>query len=424
MTITAHLRKGWCPGALRPMRSGDGLLVRVRPHAGGFSVAALQVVQSLAARFGSGEIDLTSRGNLQLRGLSDDTFHDALAELDDAGLLDATAEAEAVRNVLVDPLSGLDPDHVDVRDIAAWLEDVLSSDSRLWSLPGKFGFSVSGSAAPLVGSRATDVMLAAHGSGVSVFIDGAAEVCCEVQREEAIEAAHHLALAFIELKENDAGFRRMRDAVGRLGAVTVFAMAGLRASKSAHGCDASAGRIAIGRLERNDQTFGVGVGLPFGRISASQLDALCAAASGAGLQRVHSGPDRILVFSVSESAHGDTLLHVARSAGLITEAGDVRLAMDVCPGAPACPSAGTETRRDAERLAGLFDGGMNGHSLHISGCEKGCARQAAASITLVGRRGFYDIVRNGCANEANAIACARPEDVSAAISRFIMEPAR
>ncbi|WP_252979256.1 hypothetical protein [Mameliella alba] len=24
--------KGWCPGAWRPMLSGDGLVVRVRPH--------------------------------------------------------------------------------------------------------------------------------------------------------------------------------------------------------------------------------------------------------------------------------------------------------------------------------------------------------------------------------------------------------
>ena len=25
-------RKGWCPGALRPMPAGDGLLLRVRPQ--------------------------------------------------------------------------------------------------------------------------------------------------------------------------------------------------------------------------------------------------------------------------------------------------------------------------------------------------------------------------------------------------------
>ena len=31
--------KGWCPGALRPMLSGDGLVLRVRPHGGRLSQA-------------------------------------------------------------------------------------------------------------------------------------------------------------------------------------------------------------------------------------------------------------------------------------------------------------------------------------------------------------------------------------------------
>ena len=30
--------KGWCPGALRPMLSGDGLIVRIRPYCGAFDL--------------------------------------------------------------------------------------------------------------------------------------------------------------------------------------------------------------------------------------------------------------------------------------------------------------------------------------------------------------------------------------------------
>ncbi|MET0407687.1 MAG: precorrin-3B synthase, partial [Hyphomicrobium sp.] len=74
MTSAAHLIKGWCPGALRPMRSGDGLLVRIRPRAGAFSLSALSTIAEVAAGFGSGEIDLTNRGNLQIRGISETTF--------------------------------------------------------------------------------------------------------------------------------------------------------------------------------------------------------------------------------------------------------------------------------------------------------------------------------------------------------------
>src|SRR5689334_2620848 len=100
MTSIEHLRKGWCPGAHRPMRSGDGLLVRVRPRAGALSFASLRTIGSIAAEFGSGEIDLTNRGNLQIRGVSDSAFAVLLGALDTAGLLDPSAEAEAVRNVV------------------------------------------------------------------------------------------------------------------------------------------------------------------------------------------------------------------------------------------------------------------------------------------------------------------------------------
>jgi precorrin-3B synthase len=421
MTAAVHLRKGWCPGALRPMQSGDGLLVRVRPHAGAFSLAALRAIGAIAADFGSGEIDLTNRDNLQLRGVSDESYDSALAALDEAGLLDTSAEAEAVRNIIVDPLSGIDPERTDVRDIAAWLEDILTSDHRLWSLPGKFGFSFSGIAAPRVGGRNADVMLSAEGERVSIFVDGAAEVHCDISRHEAIEAAHHLALAFVELKENDASFRRMRDAVGRLGAATVFAMAGLRASVAA-ALRGEAQSAPVGVLRQDGNPFGVGIGLPFGRIAAAQLNALCDAAAAANAERVHTSPQRVFVFPLSDAARGDFLLRGADGAGLITRPADVRLAMDACPGSPACRNASTETRRDAERLAEIFNGGMNGHSVHVSGCEKGCARQADASFTLVGRGGIYDIIRNGCAGASGAIARAKPDDVCAAISRFIMEP--
>ena len=88
-------------------------------------------IAETAARFGSGEIDLTNRGNLQLRGVSEETYPEALAALDAAGLIDAEAGAEAVRNVVVDPLSGLDPARADIRKTPPQLEHVLVAGSAL-----------------------------------------------------------------------------------------------------------------------------------------------------------------------------------------------------------------------------------------------------------------------------------------------------
>ena len=70
----AALRKGWCPGALRPMPSGDGLLVRLRLSGGALSADLARQISRLASRHGNGAIDLTQRANLQLRGVRDETL--------------------------------------------------------------------------------------------------------------------------------------------------------------------------------------------------------------------------------------------------------------------------------------------------------------------------------------------------------------
>jgi precorrin-3B synthase len=61
--------KGWCPGALAPMRSGDGLIVRLRLSCGEMSAAQTREIAGWSQQYGNGEIDLTARGHLQLRGI-------------------------------------------------------------------------------------------------------------------------------------------------------------------------------------------------------------------------------------------------------------------------------------------------------------------------------------------------------------------
>ena len=231
MTTTTHLRKGWCPGALRPMQSGDGLLLRVRPKAGSFSIAELGAIADAAARFGSGEIDLTNRGNLQLRGVSEETYPEALAALGAAGLIDAEAGAEAVRNIVVDPLSGLDPARADIRKYAVALEQVLVQDRRFWSLPGKFGFSFSGSSQPRVGGRTADIMIAVpRRSEFAIFLDGDMAAAALVSADEIVDAAMRLAAVFLRLRRDDQSVARMKDAVAQHGSATIFSAAGLQSS--------------------------------------------------------------------------------------------------------------------------------------------------------------------------------------------------
>ena len=144
MTASEELRRGWCPGALRPMQSGDGLLVRVKPSCGMVTLDQAEAIATLARDHGNGLIELTSRGNLQLRGVRDATLGALTSALDALGLLDTTPEAEAIRNVVSSPLAGIDETAFDTRPIVKALEQGLTGDSEIAGLSDKFGFLVDG----------------------------------------------------------------------------------------------------------------------------------------------------------------------------------------------------------------------------------------------------------------------------------------
>lgn len=107
-----------CPGALRPHQAADGALARIRLPGGMITAAQLATLASVASDFGSATLELTARGNVQLRGIRDvAAVADAVAK---AGLL-PSATHERVRNIVASPLSGRAGGLADVR---AWVGEL------------------------------------------------------------------------------------------------------------------------------------------------------------------------------------------------------------------------------------------------------------------------------------------------------------
>ncbi len=93
--------RGWCPTVHRPMPTGDGLLARVKPFGGRLSATAALALAEAAGSYGNGVLELTGRGNIQVRGLHDPAaFARAMVA---AGLADADPVREARRNVVTVP---------------------------------------------------------------------------------------------------------------------------------------------------------------------------------------------------------------------------------------------------------------------------------------------------------------------------------
>jgi precorrin-3B synthase len=380
--------KGWCPGALRPMLSGDGLIVRVRPFCGAFSLKQARGLADLAQRLGNGHIDLTRRANLQLRGLLDEHLPELQAELGKLGLIDPDVETEATRNLMVSPLAGLDPaESLDVRSIARAVAKGLATDERLRALPGKFGLLVDGGGAVSIAAERADVSLLAVGAEIALGIDTPKGTqWLGVTSPDAAAAAALMAVRTFVEAAGDAPRGRMR---------------GLSDAGAAHVRSVQAPMLRPCRvvLPKTGRALGVigtaaGVAAPFGRLEAEQLRRLTALAEKAGATELRLSPWRTVYFGAHDAATARQAVDAARSIGLIVDSHDPLLRIEACPGAPDCKSSSVDARGDARRLAALAAAQGYDGSIHVSGCAKGCARSAPSRLVLVGKAGLYRLVRN------------------------------
>ncbi len=169
----APVVRGWCPGVFDPLLTGDGWLVRVRLPGGVITPAGVRLVADLAAGGGSGQVELTSRGNLQLRGLHEDVLDVTGRALVEAGLAAADARTDSWRAIVASPLAGHDPAAVAdtgplVAELAARLPTEVDGPP-----PSKFGIVVDDGGSWPLGHVDADLHLSpAPGGGWSVGVRG------------------------------------------------------------------------------------------------------------------------------------------------------------------------------------------------------------------------------------------------------------
>jgi precorrin-3B synthase len=418
MSAHASPGKGWCPGALAPMPAADGLILRLRLSGRRLAPASVAALAGCAAEFGNGAIELSARGNLQMRGVGEAALPALRRRLDGLGLLDADAGAERIRNIVASPLADLDPAAVlDVAPIVAALEGRLRWDRALRRLPAKFGFLVDGGGVLPLGDVEADIRIEAFsgpdGPLCAVRPAGAGDLAAICAPVEAAGVA--VALALVCASETADPGERMGALIARRGAGAVFAAAGLATAAAS-----AARRIAIPRSYLGVNEFGasvvVGGAAPLGRTTARDLALLAAAAERNGAADVRLTPWRALLITGLDRAGADRLGAALESAGFLLDPADRRLGIVACVGAPACAHAARPVAREALALAPLLPAGR-GILVHVSGCAKGCAHARAAPLTLVATPEGYDLVRDGKAADAPVATGLSPEAIGSLLAR-------
>ncbi|MGV4599308.1 precorrin-3B synthase, partial [Burkholderia pseudomallei] len=233
-----------CPGLVRIVAARDGGLCRIKLPGGALTAAQARAVAAVARAFGSGVIEATNRANLQVRGVKAGREASASRALIDAGLgplmdgasaasLEACAAArDDVRNVMLSPTAGRDPDAlVDSAALAARLLAMLQTEPRCAALSPKFSVLLDGGERLAALDHPHDIWLSAlrdaHGAPVDTQfaiglagcppVDGGqaapgapcAGALAAVAPEHAVECVRALVTSFVELAP--AGATRMRE---------------------------------------------------------------------------------------------------------------------------------------------------------------------------------------------------------------------
>lgn len=334
-----------CPGALSLHPAADGLLARVRLPGGRVRGDVLGALTRL------GEVELTSRANLQLRRV-DPGVAEAIAEL---GLL-PSATHERVRNILASPWSrALEP-------VVGALDGALCAQAELAGLSGRFLFAVDDGSTDVAGQRADAVAVAA---GPGRWWVGPAGVV--VGDDEVV--AELLAVAQGLLAVGDGTWR-----------VADLPDGGVGLAARLRGTRTEVARPAAVTVPR----VGTELYVPAARLSATAADALAA-----------SGVDLRITVRRSVVLLGEVELDPLLAAGLAA-APSRWSRVSACTGRPGCAQALADVRADAataiaagrstpDRKPPADPAGL----VHWSGCERRCGKPAGPFTDVLATTGGY-----------------------------------
>lgn len=336
------------------------------------------MLAAAAAEFGDGALELTSRGNLQLRGLAPEGEREFAGRLAAAGLLPSPSH-ERVRNVIASPLSGRDgAGRYDVRPLVTALDEGLCADPVLAGLPGRFLFTLDDGRGDVTGFGG-DVGLLAVGDGALALLLDRVDTGVRVRPGEAAGAALLAARAFLdERAAQGSSAWRLAELAGGAARVAARLRAALSASgmpatsapdraaadrppggtaldrpddpvadRPVGGIAAPAGRPPLGRIAQCDGRYALSAAAPLGRLTAPMLDLLDAAARAGG-DEINITPWRSVVIPDLAAREASRWLGALAAGGLVTDPGSPWAGVSACAGRPGCARSLADVRADAD----------------------------------------------------------------------------
>jgi precorrin-3B synthase len=370
--LPARLRADACPGALQTHPAADGALARVRVPGGALTSAQLLDLGAAARELGDGALELTSRGNVQLRGLRAGSEAELGERLAATGLL-PSATHETARNVLASVLSGRSGGLLDVRSWVPAFDAGLCADPVLAALPGRFLAAFDDGRGDVAGSGADVGLLALDDATVALLLAGV-DSGLRAGPDEAVALALAATRAFLDVRAEQGGTAwRIADLTDGRARVAAVLGGGGAEPQPAPPAPTSG---AAGAVRQSDGRTALVAVVPLGRLTADQAELLAETSAG----ELQLTPWRSVV--VPDLADASALPRLA-SAGLELDPGSPWLRVTACAGRPGCAKSLADVRSDVVRAVTEGTLPAGGARQHWVGCGRRCGRPAGEVVDVV-----------------------------------------
>jgi precorrin-3B synthase len=356
-----------CPGALQVHQAADGALARIRLPGGMITAEQLLALAVSATRFGSQAMEITSRGNVQIRGITDpEALADAIAA---AGLLPSPSH-ERVRNIVASPLTGRSGGNADVRDLVRDLDAAIQASPALASLPGRFLFGVDDGRGDVSGSDVDVGALLLDAERAALLVAGV-DTGVRLPSADVVAALVAVAENFVETRGTAWRTTELADIEALLTGFTRFAEPGATWPPVQ--------QPPVGWIAQDDHRVALGAAVPLGVLEARTAEFLAAIEAPLVITPWRS----VLVCDLDEGV-ADVALRVLAPLGLVFDADSPWLSVSSCTGSPGCAHSVADVRADAAAAVGT----PSDVHRHFVGCERACGSPPVGQILVATADGY------------------------------------
>lgn len=412
-------RLKWVGVFYRPVTPGK-FMMRLRVPNGILSSEQMRVLGEIVQRYGDdGNADITTRQNLQLRGIRIEDIPDIFQRLKAVGMTSVQSGMDNVRNITGSPMAGLDADElIDTRELVQKVQDMITNygqgNYQFSNLPRKFNIAIEGGRDNSVHAEINDIaFVPAYKEGelgFNVVVGGffSAKRC-----EAAIpmnvwvrpnQKVVDLCRGILEVYR-DNGLRANRQKSRLMWLIDEWGIDEFRTRVANHlgyALATAAEKDAIDWEKRDhlgvfpqkqEGLSYIGLCVPVGRLFADDMFDLARIAEVYGSGELRLTVEQNVIIPNIADENMATLLTEPLLAKFTPNPTPLQRALVSCTGAQFCNFALIETKNKAVDLIRQLDAELNiprGVRIHWTGCPNSCGQPQVADIGLMGTKARKD----------------------------------